>query len=49
MNKEQLYTAQTAMINWLSDTHELGKSLSKLNVQVNLILMICITTFSSLK
>ena len=25
MNKEQLYAAQTAMIEWLSDPHELGK------------------------
>ena len=25
MNKEQLYAAQTAMIEWLSDSHELGK------------------------
>ena len=49
MNKAQLNAAQEAMIDWLSDPHELGKTLIRLNVLANLILTKCIIIFSSLK
>ncbi len=32
MNKEQLYAAQTAMIEWLSDPHELGNDSGNLKI-----------------
>lgn len=48
MNKEQLYAAQTAMIEWLSDPHELGKKPFKIECagefDFNEIVLVCLAS-----